>query len=688
MHIFYKSLSLFFFIYFSNLSTFATSINIKVEAHLLQNSIVKNAIDDIQNLLSQVDAVEVFVNSKKSIDYILDIDTANNFNQNISVQDKSIRNEFVWNKANKRFVLTGNSYKAIADGLYALLQEQLGFKFYHCKRSIVPTNFVDSLYNMQTMSGTQVFNKNGFHLHTMHPIELTEFLLDATKPNALNEVKLYIDWLARNGQNYFEFNLLESIDKNSWIEHAKAITDYAHQRGISCGIDISIHMIQQKAFKLYSGFFNTENKIIKNIHWLSKAGFDIWNIELSTTEFSQQNYDNLLQKIKLIKSELQARNISMMSRSHVVKANKMVSNQKNNLYNLLDTSHGLMIHTVMFYSMLDKYAPVYENENLLHMRDLLLQEKDKREVWYYPESAYWITFDNAVPMFLLPYLQARLDDINFCEQEKIIGHLTFSSGWEWGYWLIDWSIARWSWNISINKNKKEKSPLQFLKELVVDNSVFQYIEKSAQLQQIYIKDSTLIQVLTAQTITDEIGGKLNLELAPRPKYSYKYIRNKAKYEEVKQIEQKYINVLDKYISEQNALKIPKTENALIQEILDGIQITKIRAQHRNNLLKYITQFRLNKIKEKNLPIKIYLDSAKIFRLTALEIVQSREQQYRYSVADLSYPRNSKTAYEFGYLHPTHNLHFWEREELQAQKNKYKFWYRNIWDVLKIIGLKN
>ena len=45
----------------------------------------------------------------------------------------------------------------------------------------------------------------------------------------------------------------------------------------------------------------------------------------------------------------------------------------------------------MFYNSFEENAPVYRNRNLRHMLDLLLNEKQKRETWYYPESAYWIT---------------------------------------------------------------------------------------------------------------------------------------------------------------------------------------------------------------------------------------------------------------------------------------------------------
>lgn len=83
----------------------------------------------------------------------------------------------------------------------------------------------------------------------------------------------------------------------------------------------------------------------------------------------------------------------------------------------------------------------------------------------------------------------------------------------------------------------------------------------------------------------------------------------------------------------------------------------------------------------------YLDNAKVIREKALSLVKEQEQNYRYPASSIAAERKSKTVYDFGYLYPVSDLHFWEREELQAQNNKWKFWYQNIWDVLKIIGVK-
>lgn len=674
---------------FAHASTVQFKIN---NTDIQQQSCVQLAIEDFKSLLEKNTDTK-FVNSSAT-DVTIEFIKKTNFTNAIAFDSIAKYSGFEWStqQVNNevRLLLSASSYKGFANGLYALLQEKIGFKFYHAREMLTPKQKQIEWKSIESFSGYPVFEKMGFHIHSMHPLELTESLLDEKSPNALNNIKEYIDWLAHNGQNYFEFNLLESIDKKNWITHAKQITAYAHSKGIFCGVDLSIHMIQQKAFQLYSGMANKNKKIIKNANWLLAANFDVWNVELSTTEFSQGNQSKKMQQTQLLSSILEQHGVKLMSRSHVVKPDKMVSGNKvASNENVLSSKHGLMVHTVMFYGLTDSVAPVYENKNLLHMRDILLKEKTKREVWYYPESAYWITFDNSVPMLLLPYLSARLNDINYCSEQQVTGHLTFSSGAEWCYWLIDWSIARWSWNYTNGDSIAIKTPLQYVHE-ISDNKIFtDFVERSFELQEKYIKNKELIRVMTAQTITDEIGGKFNLEFHPRPIYSYKYIRNSASANELAYVQKNYLDKLQTFINESEENKIPsQTYTKIEQEMIDGINITYLRAKHRFNTLSYLLTYRTNKINKTNKPLVAFMDNAESIRKQGIDIVRQRESNYRYNSTFLTQKRKDHTCYHFGYLFPTHDLHFWQREQLQAQKNKYKFMFMNIWSVARIIGIIN
>jgi hypothetical protein len=660
-------------------------ISIISNKFLQDHSCTKMSIEDAKKIFSQTNGC-IYSESDTTADIVIKLPSR-------LIQTLVADDSYQWDRNNNTWNLTAASIKGVSNGIYGIMQEVLGYKFYHPREMIIPNYTTYKIPTLNHFSGKPSFKNMGFHLHTMHPIELTEDLLDDKREGAIDRIYEYIDWLARNGQNYFEFNVLESIELETWIHHAKKISDYSHQRGIRCGLDLSLHMLQQKAFQLYEAppykFENIQKQIQYNVDMLSQTGFDVWNVELSATEFTTGDQTKKKKILQFLTGLLQKNNIQLMSRNHVVKTDQMVNGGNGEeAGDILADGQGLMVHTVMFYSLTDEKAPVYRNKNLKHMHEILIKEKTKRPTWYFPESAYWVTFDSSVPMFLLPYFSARLSDIELCEQENIEGHLTFSSGWEWGYGYIDWSIARWCWKYTIDGEDVKRTSLQFINELVSDDFK-KYVAEEEKLQQEYIKEKELIRVLVAQTITDEIPGPFNLEFHPRPVYSYAYIRNKANIEQLDSIQILYLDPLEQYFTQGlkndsmiHHLKLKQQE----QEMFDGVQITHLRAKHKWNTLNYIIQKRRNHFTKEKQDVSEFLVEAEKIRLTALDIVKNREANYRYDQKMLTTKHPDHTCYHFGYLYPVHHLHFWEREELQAKNGNYNFWYRNIWDVGRTVGL--
>jgi len=94
-------------------------------------------------------------------------------------------------------------------------------------------------------------------------------------------------------------------------------------------------------------------------------------------------------------------------------------------------------------------------------------------------------------------------------------HLTFSSGWEWGYWLTDWSIARWSWNYTEDGTLKKSHPLSILLDLFPDPDLQQSWEEALQLQKYYLKQLGLIPFLSALDPSSEFPRPFNKPFQPR-----------------------------------------------------------------------------------------------------------------------------------------------------------------------------
>ncbi|MEX2588705.1 MAG: hypothetical protein WD334_00785 [Chitinophagales bacterium] len=699
------------------LNLYAVEISFINSRHNGENKVVEMAVKDASALLSKAFSSNVETeNNSADILLVLPSEIEDKSNvQPVKAGSKRLyypNSEFEWSSRKKGaqiiHELNATTYQGVANGIYALLQEALGFQFYHPREMIVPKHSAWPLQADFSLIAKPRFNVRGFHLHTMHPLELTEALLDPDFPNAIEQVKEYIDWLARNGQNYFEFNLLKTISKRKWPAHAKQIVDYCHDRGIIAGVDISLHMIQQKAFMLYRNppfsFRSKKKQIKRNLEWLFQADWDVVNMEFSTTEFTQGNLREK-EELRAFITELiiEKYDAKLIGRKHVVKESEMVDSKKSALKSgyrsPLDSLRGMLIHTVMFYSLTDEVAPVYGNENLQHMYAALLKEMKERETWYYPETAYWITFDNSVPMFLMPYLNARLDDILLVDSLGIPGHITFSSGWEWGYWLFDWSIARWSWKYRQEEKSWEKAtPTQFLDAIFPQKNIQSYFQNHLNLQQNYLKDNELVRYMTAMTVTDEMPGPVNLELHPRPEWPYKYIRNNAPKTVLDSIEHTYIPMLSGFYDRTKALNdlmqknmnsnsFNKGQQLIFDELYEGLKITGLRAWHRKHTLQYLIEYRRNKIEKRSFTRgNNILNEAKKIRMDALKIVRIREQQYRYNLELLNSKRRGHTAYHFGYLYPVRDLHFWHREEMQAKTGKYGAFYRIIWNVPRIIGL--
>ncbi len=583
------------------------------------------------------------------------------------------------------------SIQGLVFGIYGFLQDYLGIKFYHPKETQFPINKKWELKKSFTTHAKPKFQLKGFHLHTQHPIELTEYLLDETwGEKGILEVKHYIDWLVRNRQNYFQFVLLESVKVKKWSPYFKQIEEYAHKRGVMVGLALSLHSIQQKAYMLYNNWpkswLGRKKQISNRIERLNKEiKWDYWSVDFKKHEFTEDKSLKIDKYKSHVFNELQQYNVRLAEHYHIVDQPDHLSYAIDSSYQKFLNETAGLIHTVMFYSLTDEKAPVYENENFHHMLEKLENSVKERETWYFPESAYWVTFDNSIPMTLTPYLQARLDDINTTSSLRTDGHVTFSSGWEWGYWLFDWSIARWSWD-----NQKEHESTEYLKELVPNKNNIEIFEELTQLQQEYIKDSNLIAYLTAQAPTDELPKWMfNKEFHPRPNISYKRIRNRANKNELQEVNRKVL-LLEKFHREAIALTNNITyniEDVVTSEFTMGFEMTAWRAKHKSLILQYLVEKRTLYFDRKRSDYRLdsLMREAISVREHAQQLVNYQQTSYRYPSMLVGSKYKGKTAYPFGYLYTVANLHFWEREEKQAKKNKYKAKFMNVYPLLRIAG---
>ncbi|MGD0282382.1 MAG: hypothetical protein ABSB95_08485 [Dissulfurispiraceae bacterium] len=617
--------------------------------------------------------------------------------------------------ADSRLVLAlrSPSFKGVSCGLYGLLQEKLGFKFYHPKRTFIPFHKQWPLPVSFEWKAFPRFDRRGFHTQTLHPIELAEQLHDPGYPRAAADLREYIDWLARNGQNTFQFYLLRDIDRARWIRHAAGLAAYAHERGIAAGVEFSLFTIQQEAFqsiRLLNFFTSYTNQIDSTLSWIFQVKWDFVTVDFSMGEYLP-DLGELMPEVKryLLKEVTERYKTKVMIPTHVInkqhwrltQSDVTGENTRNNGY----PETGILIHTVMFYSIDEPSAPAYGNINFHHMLELAVQERKHRETWYWPESAYWVAFDNSVPLLLLPYLDARWSDMKTIEKIGVDNHLTFSSGWEWGYWLMDWSIARWSWTHIENGSVQKTSPLSVLEDLFPDARMRLLFQKALALQNYYLKDRDMIGFMSALDPSAELPWPFNKPFQPRPAFSNAWLLYKASDAEAERNGAAVISELKAYARDMNAvaegleleteriysggMQVSPDIPLIARELTRALKVTALRAQHRSLTIRaLLAQRKRHWWLPASQETEKLLQQASRVRMNALALVQMQEKIYRYPVSLIARKRKDFTAYHFGYLYPASDLFFWRREEEQVRHRRFGALYMNIWNFRRISGISS
>ena len=690
------------------------SITLQASPQLLVSPIAYAAIADTEALLRQaMPAADIGINTAGAAVVIILPDMPStphrphpvgplSGTRRLTTPDRSYRWQSCREAGRTVLRLRAGSPDAVACGLYGLLQGKLGFHFHHPRESIIPAYRTWPLPGRFIFSGRPRFEKTGFHLHTMHPVELAEQLLNPDYPHAFEDVAQYIDWLARNGQNAMQFVLLRDIDRDRWPRHADRIVEYAHRRGVLCGVQISLSMLQQQAFQTitllrpYPGY---RHQVDNTLTWLFQVPWDVVTLEPTMGE----HLPFLNRLVPGIQTHLEQQvanryHTLLLLGTHVIGGAEAPRNPQ-------CASSGILVHSVMCYSVSEKCAPVYGNPDQCFMLDTARKEQPCRETWYWPESSYWVGFDTPIPLLLLPYLDARHDDLDTMAAVGVNGHLTFTSGWEWGYWLIDWSIARWSWEYRDGQNVRQSSSMTPLQELLPDPHLHPLWREALRLQNLYLKERGLMRFMAAATPFAELPHPFDKPFQPSPDFHYSRLLRSATAEEIRMSLSMPITGLEEYADKMGALSERmktvltrkktdghpenRTQLTLARELTRSLAVGALRARHRALTLRALiarVDVRTGSGSDTDITSTAWLAAARLARFKALDLVKCQEAGYRYPVSHIARRYNSVTAYPFGYLYPAGRLFFWEREEEQVEHGRFDPLFMNLWDVSRTLGI--
>ncbi|HEY5927425.1 MAG TPA: hypothetical protein VIV11_37330 [Kofleriaceae bacterium] len=342
--------------------------------------------------------------------------------------------------------------------------ENLGFRFRHPFDIYAPREPKDQGRASDVVHRPEI-RVRGFQLHTLHPIE-AYFAFWEPSPGNTYDAHRIIDWLIKNRGNYVQWlpldNIMEPTEHEKWKPFTQELITYAHARGIRVGLNIQLfgNSNLQHAFDLYDDPDFMEpiaESIDKRLPLIAQdLPFDVY--DLSFGEFfntaPQTFIDSTNEVARLLR--VHAPQAEMHALVHVGATQRVTYMNRDLLYYfLLQYADPLIvpdIHTVMYYNLYDDAGGAYHHDDFGEHRQYLLDRMcADLPVAYQPETAYWVAFDNSIPTFLPLYVYSRWRDLDGLSKEgcgPLDNHMLFSTGWEWGYWLNDYTALRASYELA------------------------------------------------------------------------------------------------------------------------------------------------------------------------------------------------------------------------------------------------
>lgn len=629
---------------------------------------------------------------------------------------------------------------------YAFLQH-LGYRFWHPLRPLAPQGVtLEQLASFVPTLPPSALTYRGFIPHTMHPIELTHVLngwgLSGTLSRADWEALLprwnaYLEWLVAHRQNKVEWVLLE---KGRWREFSRSaerqkrlqkLVEMAHQWGVMVGVDAPMALQQQNGWRLIQDATQSpaqiDRQIEQSLDWLMGAGFDFVSTEMGSTEFSNGGAEAMVHSLNHATRYLAARyqrpfstKVHISSGQTTAAYRDPVSGEPLN-YNFLplyaDPRLGVLPHTVQVYA-LDDPAPTYGQTDFTGMLQFMQWVSDRnrqretpRPMYWYPETAYWVNYDNHVPLFLPVYAHRRLHDLHLLHHKEIdlTGQMVFTSGWSWGYWLNDLLSAKSA--VKPLTDRTETQAMQTLLQeefsvfgepaprvvrLLQDTMQVQYEllilgEIDGQAPETVVKRNGMAY-LAGQDTWSQMGALIRQwgltgfqtqpdrlhfnEVAQRAEAAQAY---RAEVRPLLQAMETQFSALARRADALQA-QITGPATPYFSEIRRGLWINT----YRTRLVQALFEAALGRHYRHPETTQRYLAQARHVLEQAREIVKAQHAQLPapWVIAAPGQIPNP-TAYHYGYLWPAEALYYWQRDYHQVAQNVASPCFMNIMDPLEL-----
>jgi hypothetical protein len=590
----------------------------------------------------------------------------------------SLTDGYALARSGAKLVVYAKDAPNLAAGTYALLEE-LGARFFHPKEELVPKLPGPRIPRTLSVARRPAAARRGIQLHLLHPIEYGPTFLQPSAEN-LADAKLFIDWLVKTGQNYLQWPLLATVDFEATKAHVQAILDYAHARGVRVGAVPQTWggSSLQNNFVLVQDPSQWQAQMDAQLARLLELPWDV--VELALGEFVSTGPQSVIDWLSHATQTLLAArpSLEVFAQNHVGNyPNLYVPYQGQTVFfyhlpQFSDPRLGQDVHTLSFFDLYRNWA-TYKHPDFHLQHDYILKELPSRPVSYFPESAYWISADIDVPLFLPEHVYSRWNDIHTLTAEiaqkglpPLEGHIVFSSGHEWGYWLTDYLAAKMLW-------EPEQPFEHFLDHYAAafgscSSDIATALSTFTDLQSTYLFDQRLAAYVQGENTVVDFGYLAGLETHPE----------RVQFEDLLKMddgqratfETTVVHALDAFasavqpIEDGVAARCRGSDSALApwcDELWDGIAIVRLRARHAALVYAAALAYARGDAAASGL-----LDQATHVTDDAAGVVSRREAKYRFDLDRLTGEYDNPTIYAYGVLRQAHTMCYWRRREEQVR----------------------
>lgn len=487
----------------------------------------------------------------------------------------------------RRIVVRGGGKLSGQWAGYAFL-EALGIRFFHPEQTLYPPRLIWPDQPIRVAEGP-AFRRRSMHAHRTHPIELSapRFFIDL---DMAGYQRRWIDWNIK----------LRQTRVDGWDE--ALIGTYAYDRGFDRGAGFNLLNTQQGGRPILDPDDpRPESEQLaaaideRMVPVEGKPDVKRFGFQFNPSEFTEADHQTTVDRLTFITDYIgdnyPGAQVSTINHGTYVAPGEL-GVPFFDLPELAPPELEVSVHLLMFYDLERSAAGIYGNESFAHKLEWIRRQQEIRRIVYYPESSWWLTFDLPVPLYLAPVtLEARTYDIRLLEDMRspaddsrsgVYGHHIFTSGQEWGYWMIDYCVARMAWDLQSHTD----CVADFADKLAAGDEVLEVFAEVEARQVVDLRDPELLRFLVGSDDETETAAAAGIFFHPLPPAPVDILgiadqaaadlesQSLTPLEEMAADYHRWADRIDAVLALQTATQAP-----WVREISDGLRVFALRAEH-------------------------------------------------------------------------------------------------------------